>query len=95
MQEVCRMAEVLGFRVWVGGGQVDRDSFVTLVYFAYPNRSDRLRLRVGARVRRSTQDRPCPQDRPPHTQLPHHDHERGGGRSMTDASGARRIATQK
>jgi hypothetical protein len=46
------MAEVLGFRVWVDGGQVDRDSFVTTVYFAYPNRSDRLRLRVGARVHR-------------------------------------------
>ena len=47
------MAEVLGFRVWVDGGQVDRDSFVTLMYFAYPNRSDLLRLRVGTRMRRS------------------------------------------
>eukprot|EP00966_Prymnesium_polylepis_P023035 529641-Prymnesium_polylepis.1 len=47
------MAEVLGFRVWVDGGPVDRDSFVTPMYFACTNRSDLLGLRVGARVRRS------------------------------------------
>ena len=41
------MAEVLGFRVWVDGGQVDRDSFVTSYKWLNPDIADALDINNG------------------------------------------------
>eukprot|EP00966_Prymnesium_polylepis_P221428 5122150-Prymnesium_polylepis.1 len=51
-QEVCHRAEVLGFRVWVDGGQVDRDCPPSTCYSAT--------LHIVASVRAPCPTRPLP-----------------------------------